>query len=90
MRVGDAGAFEHALDTAVLAKAAVQRVHDRSPRRLALELIVQRQNAHRQAIAAYIDIDRFKDDGGTLAMFSMTTPLGDTTFRFVERRIHYK
>ena len=26
------------------------------------------------------------DDGGTLAMFSITTPFGDTTFRFVERR----
>ncbi|HEY0709882.1 MAG TPA: VOC family protein, partial [Polyangia bacterium] len=32
------------------------------------------------------DIDRFEDDGGTLAMFSMTTPFGDTTFRFIERR----
>ena len=32
------------------------------------------------------DIQRFSDGGGTLAMFSITTPLGDTTFRFVERR----
>jgi 4-hydroxyphenylpyruvate dioxygenase len=32
------------------------------------------------------DVQRFKDDGGTLAMFSITTPLGDTTFRFIERR----
>jgi 4-hydroxyphenylpyruvate dioxygenase len=32
------------------------------------------------------DIMRFTDDGGTLAMFSITTPFGDTTFRFVERR----
>jgi 4-hydroxyphenylpyruvate dioxygenase len=32
------------------------------------------------------DIERFQDDGGTLAMFSMTTPFGDTTFRFLERR----
>ena len=32
------------------------------------------------------DIQRFEDDGGTLAMFSITTPFGDTTFRFVERR----
>jgi 4-hydroxyphenylpyruvate dioxygenase len=32
------------------------------------------------------DIQRFSDDGGTLAMFSITTPFGDTTFRFVERR----
>jgi 4-hydroxyphenylpyruvate dioxygenase len=32
------------------------------------------------------DIQRFQDDGGTLAMFSITTPFGDTTFRFVERR----
>ena len=32
------------------------------------------------------DIRRFTDDGGTLAMFSITTPFGDTTFRFVERR----
>jgi len=31
------------------------------------------------------DIQRFTDDGGTLAMFSITTPFGDTTFRFVER-----
>ncbi len=32
------------------------------------------------------DIQRFHDDIGTLAMFSITTPFGDTTFRFVERR----
>src|SRR4051812_11561618 len=32
------------------------------------------------------DVQRFTDDGGTLAMFSITTPFGDTTFRFVERR----
>jgi 4-hydroxyphenylpyruvate dioxygenase len=32
------------------------------------------------------DVRRFTDDGGTLAMFSITTPFGDTTFRFVERR----
>ena len=32
------------------------------------------------------DVQRFRDDGGTLAMFSITTPFGDTTFRFVERR----
>ncbi len=32
------------------------------------------------------DIQRFTDDGGTLAMFSITTPFGDTTFRFMERR----
>jgi 4-hydroxyphenylpyruvate dioxygenase len=31
------------------------------------------------------DIERFTDDGGTLAMFSITTPFGDTTFRFIER-----
>lgn len=31
------------------------------------------------------DIERFSDPTGTLAMFSMTTPFGDTTFRFVER-----
>ena len=31
------------------------------------------------------DIMRFQDDGGALAMFSITTPFGDTTFRFVER-----
>jgi 4-hydroxyphenylpyruvate dioxygenase len=34
------------------------------------------------------DIQRFSDDGGTLAMFSITTPFGDTTFRFVERKGH--
>ena len=32
------------------------------------------------------DVQRFKDDTGTLAMFSITTPFGDTTFRFMERR----
>ena len=32
------------------------------------------------------DVQRFADDGGTLAMFSITTPFGDTTFRFTERR----
>lgn len=32
------------------------------------------------------DIERFTDDGGTLAMFSITTPFGDTTFRFIEQR----
>lgn len=31
------------------------------------------------------DIERFVDDHGTLAMFSITTPFGDTTFRFVQR-----
>jgi 4-hydroxyphenylpyruvate dioxygenase len=32
------------------------------------------------------DVQRFQDDAGTLAMFSITTPFGDTTFRFMERR----
>jgi 4-hydroxyphenylpyruvate dioxygenase len=32
------------------------------------------------------DVQRFRDDGGQLSMFSITTPFGDTTFRFVERR----
>ena len=32
------------------------------------------------------DVQRFTDDEGTLAMFSITTPFGDTTFRFMERR----
>jgi 4-hydroxyphenylpyruvate dioxygenase len=32
------------------------------------------------------DVQRFTDDGGTLGMFSITTPFGDTTFRFIERR----
>jgi 4-hydroxyphenylpyruvate dioxygenase len=32
------------------------------------------------------DIERFNDDGGSLAMFSITTPFGDTTFRFIERQ----
>lgn len=32
------------------------------------------------------DIQRFQDDhGGTLAFFSITTPFGDTTFRFIQR-----
>ncbi len=34
------------------------------------------------------DIQRLQDDGGTFATFSITTPFGDTTFRFVERRGH--
>jgi 4-hydroxyphenylpyruvate dioxygenase len=32
------------------------------------------------------EIHRETDDGGTFASFSITTPFGDTTFRFVERR----
>jgi 4-hydroxyphenylpyruvate dioxygenase len=32
------------------------------------------------------DVQEFRDDGGTLRTFNVTTPLGDTTFRFVERR----
>jgi 4-hydroxyphenylpyruvate dioxygenase len=32
------------------------------------------------------DIERFSDEGGSLAMFSITTPFGDTTFRFMERQ----
>jgi 4-hydroxyphenylpyruvate dioxygenase len=32
------------------------------------------------------DVEMFRDDGGTLKTFSITTPFGDTTFRFVERR----
>jgi 4-hydroxyphenylpyruvate dioxygenase len=32
------------------------------------------------------DVRRFTEADGTLAMFSITTPYGDTTFRFVERR----
>jgi 4-hydroxyphenylpyruvate dioxygenase len=32
------------------------------------------------------DVQASQDDGGTLRSFSITTPLGDTTFRFVERR----
>ncbi len=31
------------------------------------------------------DIQSYKDDIGELKMFSITTPFGDTTFRFVER-----
>jgi 4-hydroxyphenylpyruvate dioxygenase len=31
------------------------------------------------------DVMRFRDEGGELAMFSITTPFGDTTFRFVQR-----
>ena len=31
------------------------------------------------------DVQTYSDDGGTLKMFSITTPFGDTTFRFVER-----
>jgi 4-hydroxyphenylpyruvate dioxygenase len=32
------------------------------------------------------DVERFEDDGGVLRTFNVTTPFGDTTFRFVERR----
>jgi 4-hydroxyphenylpyruvate dioxygenase len=32
------------------------------------------------------DIQSFEDDGGTLRQFSITTPFGDCTFRFRERR----
>ncbi|MBA3819334.1 MAG: VOC family protein [Deltaproteobacteria bacterium] len=32
------------------------------------------------------DIETFTDDGGTLRQFSITTPFGDTTFRFREHR----
>jgi len=32
------------------------------------------------------DIKTYQDDGGTLRQFSITTPFGDTTFRFRERR----
>jgi 4-hydroxyphenylpyruvate dioxygenase len=32
------------------------------------------------------DIERFEDASGTLRTFSITTPFGDTTFRFVERK----
>jgi 4-hydroxyphenylpyruvate dioxygenase len=37
------------------------------------------------------DTQRFKDEsGGTFASFSITTPFGDTTFRFVERKNYDK
>lgn len=32
------------------------------------------------------DVQTFQDDGGTLRQFSITTPFGDCTFRFRERR----
>jgi 4-hydroxyphenylpyruvate dioxygenase len=32
------------------------------------------------------DIQTYRDDGGTLRQFSITTPFGDCTFRFRERR----
>jgi 4-hydroxyphenylpyruvate dioxygenase len=32
------------------------------------------------------DLGTWRDDGGTLRSFAITTPFGDTTFRFVERR----
>jgi len=35
---------------------------------------------------AICDIETFTDDGGTLRQFSITTPFGDCTFRFRERR----
>jgi 4-hydroxyphenylpyruvate dioxygenase len=36
------------------------------------------------------DIRRYEDEGGSLAMFNITTPFGDATFRFVERRGYTK
>ena len=35
---------------------------------------------------AITDVETHRDDGGTLRTFVLATPLGDTTFRFVERR----
>jgi 4-hydroxyphenylpyruvate dioxygenase len=35
---------------------------------------------------AITDVQRHEGDGGALSFFSITTPFGDTTFRFVERR----
>jgi 4-hydroxyphenylpyruvate dioxygenase len=32
------------------------------------------------------EVQSWKDDGGTLRSFSITTPFGDATFRFMERR----
>jgi len=32
------------------------------------------------------DVQEHRDEGGTLRTFNVATPLGDTTFRFVERR----
>ena len=32
------------------------------------------------------EVQRFEDDGGSIAFFSISTPFGDTTFRFVERK----
>ncbi len=34
------------------------------------------------------DVQTHEDEGGTLRTFSVTTPFGDCTFRFVERRGH--
>jgi 4-hydroxyphenylpyruvate dioxygenase len=34
------------------------------------------------------DVQTWTDDGGDLLTFSITTPFGDTTFRFLERRGH--
>ncbi len=34
------------------------------------------------------DVQRHQDEGGDLSTFSITTPFGDCTFRFVERRGH--
>ena len=31
------------------------------------------------------DVTTYQDDGGTLRQFSITTPFGDTTFRFRQR-----
>ncbi|HTJ43634.1 MAG TPA: VOC family protein [Kofleriaceae bacterium] len=46
----------------------------------AFELIEQRGGT------AIDEITEFTDDGGTLRQFSITTPFGDCTFRFRERR----
>ena len=34
------------------------------------------------------DVQRFSDDRGQIATFSITTPFGDTTFRFIERHAY--
>ncbi|MRG93170.1 4-hydroxyphenylpyruvate dioxygenase family protein [Polyangium spumosum] len=36
------------------------------------------------------EITRVKEDGGEFASFSITTPFGDTTFRFIERKGYRK
>jgi 4-hydroxyphenylpyruvate dioxygenase len=44
------------------------------------------QRLERAGATPIADIEQQRDEGGTLSTFSITTPFGDTTFRFFERQ----